>query len=151
MSKIEYKLEIEAPDDILFDLTQDYGKRAAWDPFADHYEFEGGTAEAAKGVRFTVFAKNGQKMKVEYVSYNRPRAAAIRMIEGPWFIGKFAGTWQFQRISENRTTVSFVYNVEPCKGLIGHVVKPFLIASFNRHTRKRLHALRKYCQEKLSR
>ena len=96
---------------------------------------------ATAGVCLTVYAKNGFRMKVRYVSYLRPRAAAIEMVSGPWFIERFAGTWQFVAASDRETRVTFKYNVVAGPLVIGRLLQPHLNWSFSRHARARLKAL----------
>src|SRR5437764_12090787 len=96
MPVVEDSVLIAAPQGPLFALSQDYALRREWDPFVRDLKFLGGAAEAAVGVRVWVRAWTGLTMEVEYVSVNAPETVAMRMVRGPFFFEKFAGTWLFR-------------------------------------------------------
>src|ERR1700676_1824927 len=89
------RIVIHAPVESVFDLAQDYVLRLEWDPFLREMRFLDGAAEAAVGVKVRVRGWTGLTMTVEYVSLDRPRVAAMKMLQGPWFFRVFAGTWRF--------------------------------------------------------
>ncbi|ODS22963.1 hypothetical protein AB835_11460 [Candidatus Endobugula sertula] len=130
---------INASQSELFDLTQNYEKRLAWDPFPESYRFLNGNI-VDKGLRLNVKAKNGLSMEVEYVSFKRPKVAAIKMLNGPWFIRKFAGSWSFHSIDINTTEVVFKYTIVGMPSWIS----PFINLIFANTAEKRLSALKKY-------
>src|SRR6266540_2824299 len=76
MSLIEHSESLPASAQVLFDLTQDYTRRTEWDPFPERYDFHDGATHAEVGVHVTVHARNGFRMRVKYVSFDRPRIAA---------------------------------------------------------------------------
>jgi hypothetical protein len=63
----EHSVEIAAPAESLFALTQDYQRRLAWDPFLRSAELLGGAARAGRGVRAFCVANSGLGMETEYV------------------------------------------------------------------------------------
>lgn len=144
MSVIEHTEIVAAAQEWLFDFTQDYSVRQLWDPFPDAYEFVAPSVAPEVGAIVKVRAKNGQRMTVRYVSYNRPRAAAIEMVEGPWFIARFHGTWSFYAVGPHETRVTFKYNVSAGPRLLSPIIQPFLTRSFQTHARNRVIALRDY-------
>jgi len=146
VSVIAYSDTIAGSLEELFDLTQDYARRPAWDPFPDSYEFHDGALAPAPGVELTVRARNGYSMRVKYVSYVRPRAAAIEMVSGPWFIRRFAGTWSFMAESANTTRVTFKYNVAAGPKWLSPVLQPLLNRSLSRHIKRRVIALKAYAE-----
>ena len=148
MSVIEHTEIVEAAQEWLFDFTQDYSVRQLWDPFPDRYEFVPPHVAPDVGAAVKVRAKNGQSMTVRYVSYNRPRAAAIEMGEGPWFISRFHGTWGFSALAPHRTRVTFKYNLCAGPGALSWIIQPFLTRSFQAHARNRVIALRDYIATK---
>jgi hypothetical protein len=144
VSVIAYSDTVAGGLEEIFDLTQDYSKRPAWDPFPESYEFHDGAAAPAPGVELTVRARNGYLMRVRYVSYVRPRAAAIEMVSGPWFIQRFAGTWSFAAESAKATKVTFKYNVAAGPKWLAPLIQPVLNLSFSRHAKRRVLALKAY-------
>ena len=144
MSRVQYSEVLPGSAQALFDLTQDYSVREQWDPFPKGYAFLPPATGPAKGAELVVHARNGRSMTVRYVSYNRPRAAAIEMVTGPWFIARFAGTWQFDGLDMQRTRVTFKYNVRAAPRWLRWAIEPLLELSFRRHARQRVQALHAY-------
>jgi len=112
MPVVDAKIEIEAPVADVFDLAQDYDLRLRWDPFLREMKFRDGALEAAPGVRVWVRAKNGLSMEVIYITLERPHSVAMKMTRGPVFFERFAGTWRFEQVRNDVTSVSFRYNFE---------------------------------------
>jgi ribosome-associated toxin RatA of RatAB toxin-antitoxin module len=137
--RFEESVEVDAEPAALFDLTQDYGRRLAWDPFLKEARLLDGAARADVGVRAWCVARNGWGMETKYVSFHPPGACAVEMTRGPWFFRSFAGSWRFDPIGPGRTRVSFTYHVvgRPAflSGLLGRI--------FALETRHRLAALRR--------
>jgi ribosome-associated toxin RatA of RatAB toxin-antitoxin module len=144
MSLIEYNEILSESAERLFDFTQDYSARHLWDPFPESYRFIPPACGAELGASLEVIAKNGQSMVVRYVSYNRPRAAAIEMVSGPWFISRFHGTWSFTSLAPQRTRVVFKYNVSAKPRALAWLIQPILNRSFRWHARHRVRALHDY-------
>ena len=130
---------IPAPATEVFTLSQDYARRLEWDPFLRSAELVGGATEAGVGTRAWCVAHNGFGMETEYVSFHPPRACAVKMTRGPWFLASFAGAWRFEEREPGQTEVSFNYHLRGRPGLLS----PFLRWVFARDTRRRLEALRR--------
>ena len=107
---IECTEEIQVSNKTLFDITQNYSIRMDWDPFPESYAFLNGTS-VQRGLHLKVVDKAGRSMVVEYVSYKPPLVASVRMINGPWYIRKFTGSWSFQKLDTNKTKAVFKYNI----------------------------------------
>lgn len=144
MSVIEHSRTLPGSPEALFDLTQDYSVRLRWDPFPHSYRFLAPATGPEPGALVVVRARNGQSMTVRYVGYNRPGAAAIDMVEGPWYISAFAGAWSFKRVSEQETRVTFKYRVVAGPRALAWLIQPLLNRSFLGHARRRLGALHAY-------
>ncbi|AZZ94100.1 SRPBCC family protein [Hahella sp. KA22] len=142
---IERSLEIKASPEMLFDLSQDYSQRMAWDPFPESYRFLNGN-QPAKGLQLEIVAKNGFSMTVEYVSYKRPSVVAIKMMRGPWAFAKFAGSWTFQQISPDSSKVTFKYNITGAPSWLRYIVTPVINFVFGRSAERRLSALKHYAE-----
>ena len=95
--------------EMVFDYTQDYSKRLEWDTFLKKAELIEGATYAEKQVKAYCVAKNGFGMETEYVSFNRPKVAAIRMTNGPYLFKTFLGSWRFTEIENQKTEVIFLY------------------------------------------
>lgn len=135
-------VEINAESTALFRLSQDYGRRMEWDPFLHSASLVGDVHEAGVGVRALCVAKSGWAMETEYVSFNPPRATAVRMTRGPWFLNSFAGSWRFEALAPGRTRVEFSYSLQSSPRSLSWLLNPVLGRLFARDTRERLRALK---------
>jgi hypothetical protein len=95
---------------------------------------------AAVGVKVWVRAWTGLTMTVEYVSLDRPRVVAMKMLRGPWFFRAFAGSWRFTP-TEGGTEVEFRYAFEARGRWLGWVLHPLIRWVFRRDIRARLRGL----------
>jgi len=135
-------LEIGAGRDWLFALSQDYSRRVEWDPFLRRAEVIGGGTLGVE-VRTWCVSRWGIGMETEYVSYDPPYRIAVTMTRGPWFFSRFAGTWLFEPVDENRTRVEFIYSFEPWPVWLGGLLVIPLKIILAIEMRKRLQALKK--------
>jgi hypothetical protein len=133
---------IDAEASALFGLSQDYKRRLEWDPFLRSATLVDGAGSPGVGVRALCVDRNGTAMETEYVSYNPPRAVAIKMTRGPWFLESFAGSWRFEEVTRWRTRVGFCYSVEARPRWLAWLLNPILRRVFARDTRRRLAALK---------
>ncbi len=138
----ERSIVIRSTPERLFRLTQDYGRRLAWDPFLKRADLLAGATEAAVGVRANCVARSGLAMETEYVSFTPPRVAAVKMTRGPWFLAGFAGSWRFKEEGAEATRVFFRYNVKGRPGWLAPLLTPVLGLVFARDTARRLAALK---------
>jgi hypothetical protein len=138
----EQSIEIAASPGDLFALTQDYRRRLEWDPFLRSAELLGGATAAGVGVRAFCVAHSGLGMETEYVSFNPPRACAVKMTRGPRLLDRFAGSWRFEELSPGRTRVGFRYHLRARPRWLSWLLTPVLALVFARDTRKRLAALK---------
>ena len=111
-TKFTEKIEINCSSELAFDYTQDYNQRLTWDTFLKKADLIDGATTADKGVKAYCVAKNGLGMVTEYVSFNRPKATAIKMTKGPFMFKSFLGSWTFKEIQPNLTEVIFLYSFQ---------------------------------------
>jgi ribosome-associated toxin RatA of RatAB toxin-antitoxin module len=147
MPTIEIGIEIDAPDQVVFDLAQDYRLRPAWDPFVREIRFENGARAAALGVRVAVKAKNGMSMTVEYVTFDRPHRVAVRMVSRSKLFERFAGTWSFEPRAPGRTHVVFRYGFETRWRLLRPLLDRVIARRFTRDMRERLRGLKRGAED----
>ncbi len=139
---------IDAEAAALFRLSQDYNRRLEWDPFLRSASLVGGATEAAVGVRAVCVDRKGTAMETEYVSFNPPRAVAIKMTRGPWFLESFAGSWRFEEVKPGQTRVGFCYSLSAWPGWLSWLMNPVLERVFARDTRRRLTALKQSVEQR---
>ena len=138
----EQSIVVSAPRPFLFSLTQDYSRRLDWDPFLKSADLVGGATRAAVGVRALCVARNGLSMETEYVSFEPPRVAAVKMTSGPWIIARFAGSWRFDEVGPSETRITFEYHLVARPRALNWLLTPIVGRVFARDTRKRLVALK---------
>lgn len=114
MKSIKFTETITIYSDVerVFDYTQDYSRRLSWDTFLIKAELMQGATEAGVGVKAYCVAKNGLGMITEYVSFQRPKATAIKMTKGPLMFKSFLGSWRFKEVQKDHTEVSFLYSFQ---------------------------------------
>ena len=76
------------------------------------------------------------------MSFNPPRAVAVKMTSGPWFLDSFAGSWRFDEVKPGQTRVGFCYSVTARPRWLSWLLNPILGRVFARGTRRRLAALK---------
>ena len=108
--KFSEKIIINCSPLDVFNYTQDYNNRLKWDSFLKRAELIEGASEAAKGAKAYCVARNGIGMVTEYVSFNRPKATAIKMTTDPYLFKSFLGSWTFKEITNSKTEVIFLYS-----------------------------------------
>jgi uncharacterized protein YndB with AHSA1/START domain len=140
----EASVDVAAPPERVFDLLHDYARRLTWDPFlrrADVIDAD----EAGLHVRTLCVAKwtrGGLGMETEYVSFDRPRVAAVRMTRGPWFFGSFAASIRQVPRTDGTTRVTYRYNFRVRPRWLSPALAPVMRFVFMRETRRRLAALK---------
>jgi ribosome-associated toxin RatA of RatAB toxin-antitoxin module len=135
---IERAIDIPAPVEWLFDLTQDYARRLDWDPFLVKAELHGEHADV--GVRAWCVSRLPRwGMETEYVTFQRPKVVAVKMTKGPPILRMFAGSWRFEARGQ-LTRVTFRYRFETRPAFLA----PLAERAFTWDTGKRLAGLRAY-------
>lgn len=143
MSTIRMAIDVRATPAALFALTQDYDRRLAWDPFLKEARLLNQARQPAVGVRAWCVARSGLGMETEYVSFQDPRVAAVRMTRGPRLLAAFAGAWHFQALDATTTRVRFIYHLRAWPRWLGWLLGPILHGVFARDTHRRLLALKR--------
>jgi ribosome-associated toxin RatA of RatAB toxin-antitoxin module len=144
--QVRISILVAATPEHLFALTQDYARRLEWDPFLTSAELLFGATEAGVGVVARCRGRIGGEMDAEYVSYEPPRVAAIRMTGPPWFLESFAGSWRLVPLSADSTRVEFAYTLRARPRLLAWLFTPIVSAVFRYEMRRRLEALKRFVE-----
>lgn len=145
MPAIQHAVLINAPQEPLFRLTQDYGLRLRWDPFLRQMRFLDGATKAAVGVRTWVRAWTGLTMETVYTTINSPDVVAMKMTRGPLFFAQFAGSWRLEPDPSGQTgriKVTFRYSYTTRWPWLRPVLDPIIAWVFQRDLRARLAGLK---------
>ena len=142
--KFVERIEINEVVQVIFDLTQDYDRRLAWDPLLKVAELVDGATAADVGVKAWCVATNGIGIETEYVSFQPPKVTAVSMTKGPFFYESFAGSWRFNALSAQQTEVVFTYRFVLKRPF--RLATPLMTAFLRRSAVKRLVALKNYVE-----
>lgn len=143
---MESSVEINASCEQVFDLVHDYKLRLEWDTLLSKAFIVDGSPQAGLGVKTLCVGKStvaGFGMETVYISFNRPRVAAVRMTKGPWFVSNFAASISHKPLGENKSRVTYKFQLTARPKLLG----PLLRSIFRRETRKRLLSLKHYLEK----
>lgn len=136
------RMDVCAPVGHVFDFAQDYAGRKGWDPFIEDLTTTGmKNGFPTTGTQVTVTAWHGLKMTCEYLKYDRPHCATIKMVKGPSFLQEFAGTWRFMYIEPELTAVVFMYRFKLKKGW--SLLEPLAQSFFRWDMWRRVNALKR--------
>ena len=107
--RLQFHVKINAPIEVVYQVSQDYSVRYEWDSFPEKITLFNGAKNIEKGVCVSVVAKNGLNMEVEFVQIMPPTTAAITMKNGPIVLQAFSGSWVFKYITSTEKNAKFIY------------------------------------------
>ena len=110
MPIVEHTAEVRGAIEDVFDLSQSYALRLDWDPFVRSQRPLGGAERADKGVLTETVSRHRMRMVTEYLTFRRPTLVGMKMREGPPIFRTFSGSWRFEALGPDRTSVAFRYN-----------------------------------------
>ena len=146
MKTIRSAIEIARPQEVVFDLTQNYAQRLAWDPYLAEAYLMKEAAEPAVGVEAYCKNHNGSVMVSRYISFNRPAVAAVNMVKGPKILKRFSGAWNVRKMDEQHSELIFTYHFDLRGGIAGEMITPIVRWHFQREMNKRLSAIKAYLE-----
>ena|SRR2546427_4943260 len=147
MAHAEVTELIPAPSSAVFDLLHDYTRRLEWDTLLRAAYLTGGATKADKGVTAVCVGRKslgGIALATEYVTFERPTLAAVKMVNAPAFFQSWAASIRHEDISagESRLTYKFHFTTKP--RLLRFALDPIMERLFAWETRRRLQALRTF-------
>jgi hypothetical protein len=146
---LEAAIDIRATPEAVFDLIHDYGRRLDWDPFLREARLLDGATEAGPGVKALCTARRGfggLAMETVYVSYDRPRVAAVRMTRGPAVLASFAASLRQRALEGGATRVTYRFHCTTRPGWLRALLDPMAAALFLREVEGRLARLKRYLE-----
>jgi hypothetical protein len=81
-------------------------------------------------------------METVYVSFDRPRVAAVKMTRGPAVLETFAATLRQEGVGAGVTRVTYRFNFSTRPHWLRVIADPIAAALFRREVRERLKALK---------
>ena len=131
----------------VFALLHDYERRLEWDTLLQSATLCDGWQNAQLHSRSICTGKwylGSIALETEYVSFNPPHVAAVKMVNRPAFFESFAATIRHTDLSENASSIEYKFNFTARPTWLRWLLHPMMSVVFRWETRKRLRALRKY-------
>lgn len=138
---------LPAPSAAAFDLLHDYGRRLAWDTLLRAAYLEEPGAVAGKGVVAVCVGRRslgGFALRTAYVSFERPRLAAVKMLNRPPFFDAWAASIRHEDLPGGRSRITYTYTFSARPRWAHTLLEPIMGQIFAWETRRRLRALGRY-------
>lgn len=134
-----------APPEIVFDLVHDYGRRLQWDTLLREAFVEGDVppGEGVIAVCTGHWYIGGLSLRTVYVSFERGKVAAVKMLNRPWPFDRWAASIRHEPLEGGRSRVTYTYNFAARPRFLAFVIDPILALVFRWETRRRLRALQR--------
>ncbi|NHZ36137.1 hypothetical protein F0185_21450 [Massilia sp. CCM 8692] len=126
--------------EVVFDVFHYHQWRARWDSLVSHTEVDGGAPCPSVGA---VSASTGGgllralSMRTEFISYQRPRLAAARMVGTSFPFSKWAASMKHESAPGGGSLLIYTYNIEAGPRVLRWLVEPVVRLVFRRQTVKR--------------
>jgi hypothetical protein len=130
-----------------FDLLHDYQRRLEWDTLLSEAYLLGGKNEAGLGVASVCRGRRSLgafALETVYVSFRRPRVAAVKMVRPMAFFAKWAASIRHCDLAEGGSSIEYCYSFVARPRWLRWLLEPILNAVFRWETRRRLTALARY-------
>lgn len=134
---------IPAPAADVFRLIHDYDRRLEWDTLLQRAFMVDGRAPCVGAIAVCKGRPHlgGIELRTEYVSFDPPRVAAVRMVNRPPFFDTWAATIRHEPLSDSSSAVEYTYHFRARPGWLRFSLHPLMNAMFKWETRRRLRAL----------
>lgn len=142
---------IPASSAAVFQLLHDYDRRLEWDTLLQDARLCDNWHAAALHATSICTGRwflGGLAFKTEYVSFNPPEVAAVKMLNRPLFFDSFAATIRHRDLAGGSSTVEYKYSFTARPAWLRWFLHPCMAVAFRMETRKRLRALRRFFSER---
>jgi hypothetical protein len=136
---------VPAPSEEVFDLVHNYARRLEWDTLLSAAYLDDGHTCAAVGATSVCVGRGAFRafaLKTEYVSFNRPRVAAVKMLNRPPLFETWAASIRHEDTGLRESRIVYIYSFTARPSWLRWILEPILAVAFRWETRKRLRALR---------
>ena len=138
---------VPAPSAAVFALVHNYSRRLEWDTLLSAAYLDDGHAAAAKGATSVCVGRwylGRIALKTEYVAFEPPRLAAVKMVNRPPFFESWAASIQHDDLDERSSRVTYTWTFTARPKWLRWLLEPVMNQLFHIETRKRLAALAKF-------
>lgn len=140
---------IEASSEAVFDLIHDYSRRLEWDTLLQAAYLDDGHKTVAAGTTSVCVGRRslgGIALKTVYVSFERPRVAAVKMLNAPLFFDRWGASIRHEDLPGGRSRVTYTFQFSSRPRIFRFLLDPIMQLVFTWETRKRLHALKEFLE-----
>ncbi|NJM54031.1 MAG: hypothetical protein HC846_11985, partial [Blastocatellia bacterium] len=141
MPTAEIKEIIPASAVEVFDLVHDYKRRLEWDTLLKKAYLEDEFPESCKGAISVCQGKSflsGFAVRTEYVSFERGKVAAVKMLNQPPFFDTFAASIRHLDIGENQSEIVYKVNFTAKPKFLRFILHPIMQTVFAWETKKKI-------------
>jgi hypothetical protein len=138
---------IAAPCQAVFNLLHDYDRRLEWDTLLQEAYLVDGHDKAQVGAVSVCTGRphlGGLSLKTEYITFQPPMLAAVKLVNRPALFDSFAASIHHREVSESESTVDYKYNFTARPAFLRFVLHPVMNTVLAFETRKRLRALKQH-------
>lgn len=131
----------------VFDLIHNYRRRLEWDTLLQEAYLEPEFSEAGKGAISVCRGRRilgGFAVRTIYITFERGKIAAVKMLNSPPFFESFAASIRHYKISDESSEVVYHYNFTAKPGVLRPVLHPLMSRILKWETEKRLEALKNH-------
>jgi hypothetical protein len=136
---------IPAPSGDVFDLVHDYDRRLSWDTLLSAAYLTDGSQQAGLGATSVCVGRRsllGIALKTVYVAFDRPRLAAVKMVNHPALFGTWAASIRHDDLPAGQSRITYTWTFTARPRWLAWLVEPIMQRVFCWETRRRLAALR---------
>lgn len=145
MPTAEIKEIIPASAAAVFALVHDYQRRLEWDTLLREAYLEPEFSEARRGAISVCrgkFLLGGFALRTQYVSFEKGKLAAVKLLDEPPFFETFAASIRHFEIDAETSEIIYKVNFTAKPRFLRPLLHPLMRAVFVWETRKRLKALK---------
>jgi hypothetical protein len=139
--------EIPASCVAAFDLLHDYDRRLEWDTFLSAAYLADGHEQAELGATSVCVGRallGRIPLKTVYVTFERPRLAAGKMVNAPPLFTSWAASIRHDEFGPSSSRLTYTWSFAARPRWLAWLLEPLVGHVFRWETRKRLKALRAY-------
>jgi hypothetical protein len=140
-------LEMPASSGEVFDLLHDYNRRLEWDTLLSAAYLADGHERAELGATCVCVGRSilGRiALKTVYVTFDRPRLAAVKMVNSPPLFASWAASIRHDDLGPASSRLTYTWSFAARPRWLAWLLEPIMGRIFQWETRKRLKALRDF-------
>ncbi len=152
MTVAQVEETIAAPADDVFELIHNYRRRLEWDTLLQEAYLEPEFDESGRGAISVCRGRRilgGFAVRTQYISFEKGKVAAVKMLNQPPFFDTFAASIRHVPIDNANSAVIYKLNFTARPRVLRFVLEPVMRAVFVWETRKRLRALKGFFQARV--